>query len=210
MDSKISFAFQLSFIGFCVMISFTEIQKGDCAEVSNTTNELAEDIFSTLQSLRSEVQSIKAAICVEGGRSNSLEERRVSKTKRVAFYAKVSPSITKIASGDKIVFSLVETNSGEAYNPSTGDFKVPIAGTYVFFSNILSGYGKYIQTCLKVNGEIRMLMYSGSKYWGSGSNMAVLELKAGDIVTIAKHGAWGTVPLYVHHLWSTFSGFLLY
>ncbi|XP_060579577.1 complement C1q tumor necrosis factor-related protein 3-like [Ruditapes philippinarum] len=210
MDAKIPFAFQLSFIGFCLMISFTYIQMGDCAEVSNTKNELAEDIFSTLQSLRSEVQSLKAQIAVEGERNISPEERRVSKKKRVAFYARVSPSITKIAAEDTIVFSLVETNSGEAYNPSTGEFKVPFAGTYVFFSNILSGSGKFIETCLKVNGKIRMLMYSGGKYWGSGSNMAVLELKAGDIVNIAKKGPWGTPPLYIHHLWSTFSGFLLY
>jgi hypothetical protein len=192
------------------MISFTEIQKGDCAEVSNTENEIAKDIFSTLQSLRSEVQSLKAEIGVDGKRSISPEERRVSKKKRVAFYARVSPSITKIAADDTIVFSLVETNRGDAYNPSTGEFKVPIAGTYVFYSNILPGFGKYIETCLKVNGKIRMLMYSGSKYFGSGSNMAVLELKAGDIVNIAKNGHYGTKPLYVHHLWSTSSGYLLY
>jgi hypothetical protein len=65
------------------------------------------------------------------------------------------------------------------------------------------------ETCLKVNGEIRMYMYSGSQYRGSGSNMALLKLKVGDIVNIVKHGSGGLTPFYIHRRWSTFSGFLL-
>ncbi|XP_060575817.1 complement C1q-like protein 2 [Ruditapes philippinarum] len=210
MDSRIPCTFKLSLVGFCLMISFSEIQKGVCAEVPNTENELAVDIFSTLKSLRSEVQSLKAEIGVERERRVSLEERQVPKERQVAFHARVSPSIKNLKAWDTIRFSHVDTNIGNAYNPSTSEFKVPVAGTYVFYSNILAGYGKAIETCLEVNGKIRMLMFSGSKYFGSGSNMAVLQLNAGDIVNIAKKGPWGSKPLYVHHQWSTFSGFLLY
>ncbi|XP_045206826.1 heavy metal-binding protein HIP-like [Mercenaria mercenaria] len=127
----------------------------------------------------------------------------------VAFYARLSKSYDSIEPWATIVFSDVETNTGSAYNSTNGEFTAPITGHYVFHSNILSKQDKIIETSLRVNGNDKMFLYSGGKYHGSGSNMAVLHLNAGDNVKMVKHGSWGPKPFYIHHSWSSFSGFLL-
>ncbi|XP_060577878.1 heavy metal-binding protein HIP-like [Ruditapes philippinarum] len=127
----------------------------------------------------------------------------------IAFFARVSPTIVGIAPWATIIFSNVETNEGGAYNNATGEFVAPKAGLYVFFSTILAGWGLIIETVLQVNGNSKMLIYSGGSAQASGSNMAVLLLKVGDVVKMVKHGPWGSKPFTIHHNWSTFSGFLL-
>ncbi|XP_053399710.1 heavy metal-binding protein HIP-like [Mercenaria mercenaria] len=127
----------------------------------------------------------------------------------VAFYARLSKSYEDIKPWATIVFSDVETNTAGAYNSVNGEFSAPIAGTYVFYSNILSNPDKTIETSIQVNGANKMYLYSGGKYRGSGSNMAVVHLNTGDKVKMVKHGPWGQKPFYIHQSWSSFSGFLL-
>lgn len=127
----------------------------------------------------------------------------------IAFYARLSKSYDNIAPWATVVFDDVEINNGTSYNSTSGEFTAPIPGTYVFFSNILSGIGRRIETSLRINGVDKMFLHSGGKFHGSGSNMAVVVLNAGDKVNLVKHGSWGTDPAYIHHNWSSFSGFLL-
>ena len=128
----------------------------------------------------------------------------------VAFSARVSPSYTAIQPGTTIIFSNVEVNIGQGYNPKNGEFSAPASGVFVFYSNILTAANKSIETRLVINGKIKLWLYSGgSQYLGSGSNLLVTHLEKGDIVKMMKYGPWGTKPFYIHHFWSTFSGFLL-
>ena len=129
----------------------------------------------------------------------------------VAFSARVEPTYQDIAPWATIRFSSVETNIGDGYNSNTGEFTAPRTGVYVFFSHILSKPNKNIETALQVNGDNKLWLYSGgpSSAYGSSSNMLVIRLKQGDKVKMVKHGPWGTKPFYIHHVWSTFSGFLL-
>jgi hypothetical protein len=214
------FASRIWSLGFC-LIFLSVIQKRGIAVAFNKEEVNPVDIFNQIQIIRDEVDILRTELGVERDRRMSLEKalgnRRsdcedsgpATNEQQVAFYASVSPSITEIQPWETVVFSQVVTNEGGAYNSSTGEFIAPVNGTYAFYSNILSDWGKYIETCLKVNGEIRMYMYSGSQYRGSGSNMALLKLKVGDIVNIVKHGTGGLTPFYIHRRWSTFSGFLL-
>ena len=128
---------------------------------------------------------------------------------KISFFARVSPTIVGIAPWATVIFSNVETNEGGAYNKATGEFVAPKAGLYVFFSTILAGWGLIIETVLQVNGNNKMLIYSGGCKQASGSNMTVLALKVGDVVKMVKHGPWGVKPFTIHHGWSTFSGYLL-
>ncbi|XP_060577879.1 complement C1q tumor necrosis factor-related protein 3-like [Ruditapes philippinarum] len=156
----------------------------------------------TIASQQTELEIVKVAI-------TSQEQGLKAIGPRIAFFARVSPTIVGIAPWATIIFSNVETNEGVAYNNATGEFVAPKAGLYVFFSTILAGWGLIIETGLQVNGNSIMLIYSGGSAQASGSNMAVLPLKVGDVVKMVKTGPWGTTPFTIHHYWSTFSGFLL-
>ena len=129
----------------------------------------------------------------------------------IAFSARVKPSYNDIAPGTTIVFSDVETNIGNAYNGISGEFTAPRPGVYVFFAVIISAGGKDIETALCVNGEVKLLVYSGgaTSFHGSGSNMLTVHLNTGDEVKMIKHGSWGSKPHYIHHTMSTFSGYML-
>ncbi|XP_053390659.1 heavy metal-binding protein HIP-like [Mercenaria mercenaria] len=136
--------------------------------------------------------------------------QEITNRTNVAFYARLSKSYLDIAPWATIVFADVETNDGSAYNSANGEFTAPVAGTYVFYSHILSQVNKNVETALQINGNNKLYLYSGGgQYQGSGSNMAVVHLNVGDIVKMVKHGPWGIKPFYIHHAWSSFSGFLL-
>lgn len=128
----------------------------------------------------------------------------------VAFSARVKPSYEDIAPWATIKFSSVETNIGDGYNSKTGVFTAPRTGVYVFYSHILTKGGYHIiETALTVNGDTKLWLYSAghSSAHGSGSNMLVIRLKQGDKVKMVIPN--GSRPFYIHHVWSTFSGFLL-
>lgn len=136
--------------------------------------------------------------------------KKDNRNEMVAFSARVSPSYSDIQPKTTIIFSKVEANIGEGYNPKNGEFSAPVSGVFVFYSNILTAANKSIETRLVINGKIRLNLYSGGgQYMGSGSNLLVTHLNKGDIVKMMKYGPWGTKPFYIHHGWSTFSGFLL-
>ena len=133
-----------------------------------------------------------------------------NKEQMVAFSARVSTSYKDIQPGTTIIFSNVETNIAKGYNPKTGEFCAPLSGVYVFYSHILSAANKSIETRLVINGKIKLWLYSGGgRHLGSGSNLLVIHLEKEDKVKMVKYGPWGTRPYYIHHVWSTFSGFLL-
>ena len=136
--------------------------------------------------------------------------KRENRNEMVAFSAHVSPSYTDIQPGTTIVFSQAHINTGQGYNPKSGEFRAPIAGVYVFYSNILTGANKSIETRLVINGEIKLWLYSsGGQHMGPGSNLLATHLEKDDIVKMMKYGPWGVQPFYIHNVWSTFSGFLL-
>ncbi|XP_045206825.2 complement C1q tumor necrosis factor-related protein 3-like [Mercenaria mercenaria] len=142
------------------------------------------------------------------------EEKRGRRCRRscrnVAFQASVSPTIKDIKADETILFEEIETNIGGAFDAKSGIFTTPVAGTYVFHSTILTPPRSVVETALHVNGEVKMLLYSGdNSLYSPGSNMAVLQLKVGDLVKMVRNGPWGKTPFTIHRGFSTFSGFLL-
>ena len=129
--------------------------------------------------------------------------------KIVSFSARVKPSISNIGAYRTIKFASIETNIGNAYDSTSGEFTAPLAGVYVFFATILAKPKNYIETVLKVNDEDKLWLYSGdANYHGPGSNLLVSHLSKGDKVKMTTYIS-GTKPFYIHHYWSTFSGFLI-
>jgi len=181
-----------------------------------------QDEVNSLKHHLVELEERLAQLDTKTSRSSEEIMRRIDVTEmprdklsdNVAFYAMLGRSYADIGAWEVIKFTNVQTNIGGAcgaYDASTGVFTVPVSGTYVFHAHILCAAKKSIETALKVNGKVKLLLYSGgtTSFYGSGSNLGVFDLQVGDTVTMVKNGPWGTRPFYIHAAWSTFSGFLL-
>jgi hypothetical protein len=130
--------------------------------------------------------------------------------KKVAFTAGVTSPSSSWNSGT-LVFPVVITNVGNAYNPSTGIFTAPIHGNYVFFVNVQGYSNKSIYVGIVLNGstKVRAMAYtSNTDYEDAGPNLVVLTLQKGDKVWI-KHWAGTGYYTYSDGPVTTFSGFLM-
>ena len=126
---------------------------------------------------------------------------------KVAFTAGVSSTSTTWNSGT-LIFNSVILNVGDGYNPSTGVFTSPVAGTYVFYVSAVEYLSQYLQVDIVLNSvsKVTLLGESAAAYQ-TGTNMVVLNLQKGDSVWVrhaSGKGYWSTrVPA------TTFSGFLI-
>lgn len=129
----------------------------------------------------------------------------------VSFHARISQSIPNIDPWATAIFKHVINNNGGGYDKDSGIFTAPVKGTYFFASTILTKTPSVLEMCLKVNGNIRMLLYASAKNetYNNAANSVVLNLNQNDQVMIVKHGVWGSRPFYIHASWSTFTGMLI-
>ena len=125
----------------------------------------------------------------------------------VAFTAGVTSSSSTWNSGT-LIFDSVIVNVGNGYNPSTGVFTSPVAGTYVFYVTAVEYSKQYLQVDIVLNSvsKVKLLGEDDAGYQ-TGTNMVVLNLQKGDNVWV-KHqygkGYWTqSVPA------TTFTGFLI-
>ena len=106
------------------------------------------------------------------------------------------------------------TNRGNGYDNSSGVFRAPIAGAYVFSWTVVNERGHWANVAIKRNGVFYGLAQAdggSGKDNGSGSNTAVLELDAGDEVRLDVNDGRDATS---HQVWggghSTFSGWLIH
>ncbi|XP_034332835.1 myosin-11 isoform X2 [Magallana gigas] len=115
--------------------------------------------------------------------------------------------------GDTLVFPVVIYSEGKGYNPSTGIFTAPTAGTYVFYISVQSAYQKHIFLDIVLNGSSKVRAFawydSGNsvRIYQTGTNLVILHLQTGDRVWVKRYSGTG----YLSHVISstTFSGFKL-
>ena len=130
----------------------------------------------------------------------------------MAFYAVLSQSLSGIANHEVIKFDHVKTNVGEAYNPESGEFEAPVAGTYAFHWVHTNHDGTYMTTELYANDQIygKAVSDSGDHNDRSvGSNFVILQLEKGDKVWIRASDNWHNGKMLGEYL-STFSGYRLF
>ena len=126
---------------------------------------------------------------------------------KVAFTAGVTSASSTWNSGT-LIFNKAILNVGTGYNPSTGVFTSPVAGTYVFYVSALEYSNQYLQVDIVLNSVSKVkLVGDNQAAYQTGTNMVVLNLQKGDSVWV-KHvsgkGYWSaSVPA------TTFTGFLI-
>ena len=137
----------------------------------------------------------------------------VDKSSHHAFSAGISLSNSDW-SGDTLVFPVVIYSEGTGYNPSTGIFTAPTAGTYVFYVSVQSVLQKYIYLDIVLNGSSKVLAMAwydsgrNVRIHQTGTNLVILHLQNADRVWVKRHSGTGYYS-YSTHI-TTFSGFKLY
>ncbi|KAJ8312036.1 hypothetical protein KUTeg_009409 [Tegillarca granosa] len=137
------------------------------------------DIINT--TLKNKIDIVKKEI----GNINTTLQNESSKP--VAFSTTLSNKIDVFIVNYKIIFDNVIINIGDGYNSSTGVFKVPYQGLYVFHFTIRSEF--YFVGDLVVNGVIKRHNYADSRgrssfRYNSASSMVILYLNENDKVWI--------------------------
>ena len=125
----------------------------------------------------------------------------------VGFTAGVTTDGTTWNSGT-LIFNSVILNIGTGYNPSTGVFTSPVAGTYVFYVTAVEYLKQHLNIEIVLNSlsKVRMMGNSDAAYQ-TGTNMVVLNLQMGDNVWV-KH-AYGKGYYTESVPTTTFTGFLI-
>ena len=123
----------------------------------------------------------------------------------IAFFAKLNKTFIQANQNQTIVFDKVVTNKGNDYHSSHGIFTATTPGLYVFSATLMTE-SPYAHAKLVKNGEDLVRLHLGG-HWEQSSHMVVVELKAGDLISIESHDQGVD---YSGYDYSSFSGFLLY
>ena len=101
--------------------------------------------------------------------------------RHVSFYARVSGQ-PYVSSGNPVIPADVVNNQGNAFDPTTGKFTVPVNGTYFFAATTSSGTSStYANAEIVVDGTMICTIKSSVNY-EIGSCHAVTSLHMGQVV----------------------------
>lgn len=124
------------------------------------------------------------------------------------FFAKTTQTLSNVADGYIIIFNSVVTNIHGDYNGLTGAFTCGTPGLYVFSWTIHINIHWLISDLLK-NGMTVAQAYSGDDqaYKTTGTNVAVLSLDRGDVITVIVNSRIASTIILPHI--TNFSGYLV-
>lgn len=138
-----------------------------------------------------------------------VELRELSAQRTIAFSAALGhPMDDNETVSEVVMYEIVDINIGEGYDPTTGIFRVPESGVYVFHWTSVTIPGKWYETELNINGHQKRLNSCNNKGENASSNLScstivIAEVKESDIVWVAKFGQEGD---YLMEMYSSFTG----
>ena len=128
----------------------------------------------------------------------------------VAFSAVLSGPVQHLGDKQTIKFDKVLLNDGNGYEPNTGAFTSPLAGTYLFIYNF--GHHGTGETWLElVKNGVSQNGAAVEGHFGSqnlqGGNAAIIHVDQGDTVWV---DTWRVSDVTAQGIFTTFSGVFLY
>ncbi|KAL4234592.1 hypothetical protein ACF0H5_006233 [Mactra antiquata] len=143
--------------------------------------------------------------------SNRIRRQQVG-TGNVAFTVILTNRLMNLGLNQNVIFDVIETNIGNAFNPQLGVFVAPLSGTYVFHVTIFAPIDEEVWCKIIVTGSSKGDAYAhgGTNNSDTGSQTIIVHLNQGDNVAIrngqAAHNVYGNDATWT----TTFSGFLLH
>ena len=130
---------------------------------------------------------------------------------RIAFSVHADNHLVNLGATETYKFDVINDNEGSAYDPSTGVFICPVAGTYRFDATVMAWTGQRIDSQIRVNGVHKAHIVadasSSVQEYGQASNSLIIRLRPGDHVWLQHSGGSSTVH---GGLASHFSGYILW
>ncbi|XP_027142870.1 centromere protein F-like [Larimichthys crocea] len=161
--------------------------------------------------LQARLSSSESELLTSKSRIDQLEKENAAKPK-VAFYTALTRAgrVGPYNMDTTLKYSIVHTNIGNAYSPTSGFFTAPVKGLYYLqftVSEVLRGY-----MGVKVYKNNQRIMYNQEFNHGDShgyfTNSVILELIAGDIIYLALPSGQSAYDNGNNH--NTFSGALLF
>ncbi|KAL3853085.1 hypothetical protein ACJMK2_016663 [Sinanodonta woodiana] len=128
-----------------------------------------------------------------------------SLTAGIAFTATLSKETTHVPE-QTVIFDKVKLNEGNCYDSSTGIFRAPFCGLYVFSVTIRKGLGTDVHLSIMKDGVEIGRVFAGSSSYGSGSVTVVTVMEKGQAV-YAKEWFYKSETI-VDDNWAHFTGLL--
>ncbi|KAK4469461.1 hypothetical protein MN116_007011 [Schistosoma mekongi] len=128
---------------------------------------------------------------------------------RISFYAALSKSIENkpLDKNCQLIFDSVMLNLGNGYDNTTGVFRVPVSGVYIFVVVISAQSYEKAGVRLLQNGKVVLLSWCESTFWATVTNQAIIQLKKNDQIWLECRDE----AYRLHgHMYSSLSGYLLY
>ena len=130
----------------------------------------------------------------------------------VAFHALNDGNDVQTAAYGTIILSHVVTNIGNAYDPLTGVFTVPVSGLYDFQASILSahvGTGQHAYAAIYVDSDRAALAISDTGFgpWNQATMKSIIHVNAGQKVYLKN--VENAVKEFKGGPYNSFSGFLI-
>ncbi|KAK7094621.1 cerebellin-1-like [Littorina saxatilis] len=155
---------------------------------------------------KAEELSLKNALTAANSEITTLWSKINRSSKAVGFTARLkadSDHGLQFGQSATLRFDDVLLNAGDGYNPHTGIFTAPVAGTYSFFLNLMTT--SWVTVAMMKNGNVFDHVY-GNAGNDQGATQVLLRLAENDKVWVRHdlgnkiRGGWYTV----------FTGYLLY
>lgn len=204
----------------CALLSEVGVAKEKLAAAARAQSMLEQNLSTVMQkmatveanmqSYKSQLEELQKLNKAQDEKLKSLQH--VTSASKIAFSAGLGVSVGPFEQDTPVKYQRIISNIGNSYNSATGIFTAMVRGIYFFI------YTMYNNNSGQANSVVSLMMNSqkvvttwdtvGNDMHDSATNMAVLQLEAGDSVF---------VKLYAHRLlyddvnyYNTFSGFLLF